>query len=143
VSCFDRREDGDVNDNWIVKCTDPRAKVWVRDVAVRFVSETTRAVLHSHSQHRFTQRNCPNCPIIGQQEVTGFSEHNPQVSHLYFPRLSCCKAITSVILPLLLFILTSKECDCDCLCLSLIYNKIPTTCLVSEFVGSDRRRILY
>jgi len=41
---------------------------------VSLQSVNTKAYLHSHSQHRFTQRNCPNCPIIGQQEVTAFSE---------------------------------------------------------------------
>ena len=81
VSCYLPREEGDTNDNWTVLCAERRGKsdpVWRRGARVTLRSPNTGAYLHSHSQHRYTQRNCPNCPIVGQQEVTGFGEQNPQ-----------------------------------------------------------------
>mmetsp|Transcript_58954 Transcript_58954/g.133466 ORF Transcript_58954/g.133466 Transcript_58954/m.133466 type:complete len:215 (+) Transcript_58954:13-657(+) len=79
VSCFERQEEGDVNDNWKVLCERPNERYWMRGSPVRFQSDATGAVLHSHSQHRFDERNCPRCPIVGQQEVTAFTEENEQV----------------------------------------------------------------
>lgn len=81
VSCYEPREEGDSNDNWRVQCSEERGvkpQVWARDTKVTLQSKNQGAYLHSHSQHRFTQKNCPNCPIIGQQEVTCFKEQNPQ-----------------------------------------------------------------
>lgn len=34
---------------------------------VRLKHRDTGRFLHSHTQFRFTQRNCPNCPIIGEE----------------------------------------------------------------------------
>ena len=80
VSCYEQREDGDSNDNWRIMCAEIRGQdpVWTRDARVALQSQNQGAYLHSHSQHRFTQKNCPNCPIVGQQEVTCFREQNQQ-----------------------------------------------------------------
>ena len=81
VSCYEPREAGDSNDNWRVLCAEARGgqqPVWSRGAQVTLQSQNQGVFLHSHSQHRFTQKNCPNCPIIGQQEVTCFQERNPQ-----------------------------------------------------------------
>lgn len=78
MSCFQEREEGDQSDDWRVLCPETNAGVWERGNAVRLQHVSTSRFLHSHSQHRFDQQNCPNCPIHGQQEITCFGEPNNQ-----------------------------------------------------------------
>jgi dolichyl-phosphate-mannose--protein O-mannosyl transferase len=75
ISCFQAQDSGDTNDDWLVVCN---AAQWDFGRPVRIESSSIGGYLHSHSQHRFSQQNCPTCPIIGQQEVTCFGETNSQ-----------------------------------------------------------------
>jgi len=68
ISGYD--EPGDKGDNWRVECD----SYWMRDAGIRLVHGNTNKYLHSTASQRFTQRNCPNCPIVGQQEVTGHGD---------------------------------------------------------------------
>jgi hypothetical protein len=70
VSGFGENGRGDTGDNWEVVCPTKGATHWKREAEVRFKHKDTGKWLQSQAAHRFTQRNCPNCPIIGQQEVT-------------------------------------------------------------------------
>mmetsp|Transcript_23215 Transcript_23215/g.33742 ORF Transcript_23215/g.33742 Transcript_23215/m.33742 type:complete len:229 (-) Transcript_23215:90-776(-) len=72
VSCYGEGGEGDTGDNWELVCTSKGATTWKRGQPVRLKSVDTKRYLHSHEEHRFNQRNCRNCPIIGQQEVTCF-----------------------------------------------------------------------
>ncbi|CAM9852111.1 unnamed protein product, partial [Chrysoparadoxa australica] len=74
VSCFGEGGEGDSGDNWEVICTSPSGTHWRRGEHVKLRSVATGAYLQSSKSARFDQRNCPNCPIIGQQEVVGGSE---------------------------------------------------------------------
>jgi len=67
VSCFGDNGFGDTGDDWEVSC---KGQHWVRGQEVRFKHKDTGMYLHSHTAHRFTQQNCPSCPIQGQYEVT-------------------------------------------------------------------------
>ncbi|EKU22443.1 stromal cell-derived factor 2 [Nannochloropsis gaditana CCMP526] len=69
VSCFGDGGRGDSGDNWEVVCMAPGAKFWRRGDEVRFKHKDTGRFLQTEAKHRFTQKNCPNCPIVGQQEV--------------------------------------------------------------------------
>ena len=70
VSCFGERGRGDSGDNWEVVCMAKGATHWRREQEVRLKHKDTGKLLQAQSQHAFNQRNCPNCPINGQYEVT-------------------------------------------------------------------------
>jgi len=85
VSCFGHEDEGDANDDWEVLCHSHEEsqvagtpKMWILGNEVQLRNTATGAYLRSSQHHRFTDANCPKCPIIGQQEVTA----GPQVDHL-------------------------------------------------------------
>jgi dolichyl-phosphate-mannose--protein O-mannosyl transferase len=69
VSCFGENGDGDTGDDWEVVCVSAGEKFWRREQEIRLKHKDTGRFLQTEAKHRFTQKNCPNCPIIGQQEV--------------------------------------------------------------------------
>lgn len=70
VSAFGDGGEGDGGDNWRLICLDS-AKFWTRGGKIRLQSTATGRYLYSGNDVRFTQQNCPNCPIINQLEVSG------------------------------------------------------------------------
>ncbi len=70
VSGFGENGRGDTGDNWEVVCLAKGATHWRREQEARLKHKDTGKFLQSQALHKFTQRNCPNCPIVGQQEVT-------------------------------------------------------------------------
>lgn len=70
VSCFGDKGRGDTGDNWEVVCAAKGATHWRRGEEVRFKHLDTGKQLAAEKKWAFTQRNCPNCPIVGQLEVS-------------------------------------------------------------------------
>lgn len=77
VSGFGNQGVGDVSDNWKVEC-DPKTSsgTWDKDTPVRLKHVETGRYLGASSNTKFTQQNCPNCPIVGQLEVAAFAKSN-------------------------------------------------------------------
>lgn len=82
VSGFGDDGDGDAGDNWRVECW-PRAgseeapeRLWTSAALVRFLHVDTKAHLAGSSKAKFTQANCPRCPIQGELEVSGTSRNS-------------------------------------------------------------------
>ena len=70
VTAYGEGGNGDHLDDWIIETRGESG--WVRGAHVRFKNRGTGSYLHSHDA-RFDQSNCGgNCPIMGQQEVTGY-----------------------------------------------------------------------
>jgi len=69
VSAFGEQGEGDTGDNWVVICT-TKSGFWEREEQVEFRSTETGKYLASSTQAKFTQNNCPNCPILGHYEVS-------------------------------------------------------------------------
>ncbi|CEM00828.1 unnamed protein product [Vitrella brassicaformis CCMP3155] len=69
VSVFGSSGVGDVGDNFIVECGDKKAEVWERGKKVALKHEGLPGYLRTTAKHKFTQANCPRCPILGHQEV--------------------------------------------------------------------------
>eukprot|EP00742_Colponemidia_sp_Colp-10_P002525 GILJ01002698.1.p1 GENE.GILJ01002698.1~~GILJ01002698.1.p1 ORF type:complete len:231 (+),score=31.12 GILJ01002698.1:68-760(+) len=76
VTCFGEDGRGDTGDTWRVECLSSSSDSWLRTATIRFKHQDTGHYLHSHDGYRFNQNNCPNCPIMGQQEVTAFHTKN-------------------------------------------------------------------
>lgn len=70
VSCFGDHGRGDTGDNWKVVCENSKATYWERGQPVRFQHADTSMLLFSSTSNAFTQKNCPNCPILGQYEIS-------------------------------------------------------------------------
>mmetsp|Transcript_4685 Transcript_4685/g.6911 ORF Transcript_4685/g.6911 Transcript_4685/m.6911 type:complete len:227 (-) Transcript_4685:353-1033(-) len=76
VSCFgDEYGNGDTGDNWIISC-DNRSTFWMRNKPIRLKHKDTGKYLQTQASHMFDQRNCRNCPIVGQQEVYAAGKAN-------------------------------------------------------------------
>ncbi len=56
-------------------------KTWMRGQDVRLKHKDTGRFLHSEEKQRFTNRNCPNCPIVGQQEI--FCAQSPTPDNIW------------------------------------------------------------
>ena len=71
VSAFGEEGEGDSLDNWRINCEAPTPSgIWMRASKVALQSPVMGSYLHTHSSALFDSRNCPGCPIIGQQEVS-------------------------------------------------------------------------
>jgi len=57
----------DTGDNWKVECSGP---FWLRNNPVNLQHVDTRAYLYARRSDQFNDRNCRNCPIVGQLEVS-------------------------------------------------------------------------
>lgn len=66
-------EGGDSSDNWKVVCRD---KYWYHAKDVRLRHVATGSYLRSSTQTKFTETNCPRCPIINELEVVGSNAAN-------------------------------------------------------------------
>lgn len=60
----------DTGDNWRVECKAGQ-KWWERDAPVSFLHIDTNKRLYSRRADMFNQRNCGNCPILNQLEISG------------------------------------------------------------------------
>lgn len=69
VSAFGTDGTGDASDDWKIICSS--GSNWSVDVPFHLQHKETGKFLTSDSGARFTQQNCPNCPIVGQLEVVG------------------------------------------------------------------------
>lgn len=70
VSCFGENGKGDTGDDFEVICMASGTKHWRRDQDMRLKHRDTGRFVHTSSKHKFSQKNCPNCPIIGQSEAS-------------------------------------------------------------------------
>lgn len=70
VTGFGESGRGDEGDDWIVECSDKRAKYWKRSTDVRLKHRGTGRYLQTSQSALFTEQNCRRCPIVGQQEVS-------------------------------------------------------------------------
>lgn len=70
VSCFGESGEGDNGDSWELQCVRKGEKKWTRGAAVKLKHANTQRYLITSDKNKFTQQNCPNCPIVGQMEVT-------------------------------------------------------------------------
>ena len=62
-----------MSDNWRVECEPrPSSGHWDKDSPVRLRHVETGRYLGASGAMKFTQQNCPNCPIVGQLEVAAF-----------------------------------------------------------------------
>jgi dolichyl-phosphate-mannose--protein O-mannosyl transferase len=68
VSAFGTDGQGDGGDDWRVVCASGKQE-WVSGVPFHLQHVPTGRYLSASDQARFTQQNCPNCPIVGQLEV--------------------------------------------------------------------------
>jgi len=68
VSAFGEQGVGDSGDDWVVICA-TKSGTWERGENVEFRSVDTGRYLASSNNAKFTQANCPNCPILGHYEV--------------------------------------------------------------------------
>lgn len=77
VSAFgDEKGEGDDSDDWRVVCSSTSSnEVWKRNRAIKLQHVATRKYLSSSKKRKFTQSNCPNCPIVNHLEVTGASRY--------------------------------------------------------------------
>lgn len=68
--------DGDHSDDWRVLCSD---HYWILGEDFRLEHVATSKYLSSASSHKFTKYNCPQCPVIGELEVSATAksiDHN-------------------------------------------------------------------
>ncbi|CAM9528828.1 unnamed protein product [Ectocarpus fasciculatus] len=70
VSAFGDSGEGDGGDSWEVTCVHKGSENWARDESVKLKHVSTKKSPPPPHGSKFTQSNCPNCPIIGQTEVT-------------------------------------------------------------------------
>jgi dolichyl-phosphate-mannose--protein O-mannosyl transferase len=68
VSAFGQDGQGDGGDNWQVVCA---GTYWNSDQPFHLRHLDTGRYLAASDQAKFTQQNCPNCPIVGQLEIAG------------------------------------------------------------------------
>ena len=60
---------GDINDDWIIECTD-EAQDFLKGATVFALKHAeTGKYLYTDNKYTYNQENCRNCPIIGQREV--------------------------------------------------------------------------
>lgn len=78
VSAFGDGQGGgsDDGDSWQLSCASG-GPVWERDAHVRLRHVVTGHYLYTASSALFTHHNCPNCPIVGQQEVSASAHQQP------------------------------------------------------------------
>ena len=74
VSGFGAEGTGDISDNWQLLCETSANKSWEVGSPFRLKHVDTGKFLASSSQSKFTNQNCPNCPIVGQLEVAATSK---------------------------------------------------------------------
>lgn len=79
VSCFGEGGQGDRGDNWILHCVGGGIDNWVRERSIKLQHVDTSKYLSTSSNQLFTQYNCPNCPINGQQEVSAWKDDGDAV----------------------------------------------------------------
>ncbi|CAN0219724.1 unnamed protein product, partial [Ascophyllum nodosum] len=53
-----------------MECARKSNGAWARDSKVKLKHVSTKKYLSTTMNQKFTQSNCPNCPIIGQLEVS-------------------------------------------------------------------------
>ena len=73
--------DGDTGDNWQVECLQHKQKsaaqnMWESTQLVRFMHQDTNRWLSSSPKSKFSQTNCPNCPVHGELEVSGINRNS-------------------------------------------------------------------
>lgn len=86
VSGFGEDGVGDAGDNWKVQCLHPkedgnadrllldrRRRLWESTTLLRLLHVDTNRWLSSSTKVKFSQSNCPGCPILGELEVSGTS----------------------------------------------------------------------
>mmetsp|Transcript_21292 Transcript_21292/g.68700 ORF Transcript_21292/g.68700 Transcript_21292/m.68700 type:complete len:208 (-) Transcript_21292:76-699(-) len=66
VSAYGSDGSGDTGDDWELQCD---TAVWKRQRPVQLRHVETGRYLSTHSGRDFNDRNCHNCPIVGQLEV--------------------------------------------------------------------------
>jgi len=66
-------EGGDASDDWDVICSD---HYWMQGQNVRLCHVGTGAYLRSSTDYKFTNANCPRCPIVGDLEVAASQRAN-------------------------------------------------------------------
>jgi len=72
ISGFGNDGDGDSGDNWTILCTNKEVGelLQVKDTFYLFHTDSKR-YLYANRDVDFNRRNCGNCPILGQLEVSG------------------------------------------------------------------------
>eukprot|EP00457_Paulinella_chromatophora_P017202 gb/GEZN01018192.1/.p1 GENE.gb/GEZN01018192.1/~~gb/GEZN01018192.1/.p1 ORF type:complete len:225 (+),score=13.08 gb/GEZN01018192.1/:29-703(+) len=60
----------DTGNNWKVSCAKNSGDFWTRSIHVYFMHIDTGKYLSTSKKQEFNQRNCANCPIQGQLEVS-------------------------------------------------------------------------
>ena len=74
---------GDTGDNWRIEClqhkegmeteysaVDESSLLWMSNTLVRFKHVETEQYLTTSKKRKYDQTNCPNCPIVGELEVS-------------------------------------------------------------------------
>jgi hypothetical protein len=75
---------GDAGVNWRIDClrrkgAESESEFWRSDTLVRFNHVDTGRWLSSSTKTKFNQINCPNCPIIGDLEVSASRDKSEAV----------------------------------------------------------------
>lgn len=66
-------EGGDKSDDWQVKCD---GEYWIANGKVQLLHVETGAFLRSSTEFKFSDTNCPRCPIVGDLEVSASKNDN-------------------------------------------------------------------
>eukprot|EP01068_Selenidium_serpulae_P002748 Selendium_serpulae@DN2655_c0_g1_i1.p1 len=70
VSAFGEGDgEGDGGDNYKVICQKSDSKVWMRGQPISLIHVDTNGRLMATKKYKFTNNNCPRCPIVGHLEV--------------------------------------------------------------------------
>lgn len=69
VTCYGDENQSDTGDNWKIICTKTSDEYWRRGEAFALQHIDTGYYLFSSRKSNFNDRNCRNCPIIGQLEI--------------------------------------------------------------------------
>ena len=76
---------GDAGDNWRIDCLRRKGaesqEFWRSDSLVRFNHVDTERWLSSSTKTKFHQTNCPNCPIVGDLEVSAAHGQSDAIFH--------------------------------------------------------------
>ena len=71
VSLYGTEEVEDTDDDWIIECNEDIIKV---GTIFSLRHAETKRYLHTNREHLYNNRNCRNCQISGQQEVSAINK---------------------------------------------------------------------
>ena len=70
VSLFGYNGNGDKDDDWVIECTNGTQEFLKGGSSFLLRHAETNKYLYSDNEHIYNQKNCKNCPILGQGEVS-------------------------------------------------------------------------